>query len=142
MVIVIDLAVSRSNECYNFVFPSRLLLSWERPGQAQRSLGPFGPGTPKESEKSPQGCPAPGGPRVPKECATESEKNPKTQLRTLFGLFPDSVAHSLGTLGPPGAGHPCGLFSDSFEVPGPKGPRDLCAWPGHSQLLSFFPERQ
>ena len=49
---------------------------------------------PKESEKSPKGRPAPGSPRVPKECATESEKSPKTQLRTLFGLFSDSCCFS------------------------------------------------
>ena len=39
-------------------------LSWERPDQAQRSPGPFGPGTPKESEKSPKGCAAPRSPTV------------------------------------------------------------------------------
>ena len=41
-------------------------------------------------------------PRVPEECAPESEKSTKTQLRTLFGLFSDSGAHSSGTLGRPG----------------------------------------
>ena len=111
------------------------LLCWERPDQAQRSPGPSGPGTPKESEKSPKGCPAPGSPRVPKECATESEKSPKRVRSCVFGLFSDFVVHSLGTLGLPGAGHPFGLFSDSFGVPGPKGPGDLCAWSGRSQLL-------
>ena len=49
------------------------------PGQAQRSSGPFGPGTPKESAKSPKACPPRGSPRVPKECATESEKSPKRE---------------------------------------------------------------
>ena len=79
---------------------------WEPPDQAQRSPGPFGPGTPKESEKSPKGRPAPESPRVPKECATESEKSPKTQLRTSFwtpfglrgALFGDSGAPRGGTL--------------------------------------------
>ena len=107
---------------------------WERPDQAQRFPGPFGPGTPKESEKSPKGCPAPESPRVPKECATESEKSPKRVRSCVFGLFSDSVAHSLGTLGLPGAGHPFGLFSDSFGVPGLKGPGNLCAWSGGSQV--------
>ena len=31
------------------------------PGLAQRAPEPFGPGTPKESEKSPKGCPGASG---------------------------------------------------------------------------------
>ena len=106
---------------------TRSIMVWD-----PHDLGTLRPGTevsralrarnPKESEKSPKGCPAPGSPRVPKESATGSEKSPKTQLRTLLGLFSDSVVDSLGTLGLPGAGHPFGLFSDSFGAPGPKGP--------------------
>ena len=64
--------------------------------------GPSGPEpqkSPKRVRKGVPGPPAPGSPRVPKECAPESEKSPKTQLRTLFRLFSDSGAHSLGTLG-------------------------------------------
>ena len=76
--------------------------------------GPFGPGTPKESEKSPKWCP--GAPGSPKECASESEKSPKTQLRTLFRLFSDSGAHSLGTLGLPGAGGPGTPFRTLFGL--------------------------
>ena len=46
------------------------------------------------------------------------------------------MAHSLGTLGlpePEAPGHPFGLFSDFFGVPGPEGPGGLCARPGGSQ---------
>ena len=107
-----------------------MLQNWELPDQAQRSPGPSGP----EPRKSPKGCPAPGNPRVPKESTTESEKSPKRVRSCVFGLFSDSVADSLGTLGLPGAGHPFGLFSDSFGVLGPQGPGDLCAWPEGSQL--------
>ena len=103
--------------------PNKRPYRWEPPGRAQRSPKPFGPGTPKESEKSPKGCPAPGSPRVPKECATESEKSPKRVRSCVFDSFSDSVADSLGTLGRPRAGHPFGLFSDSpLGVPNPIAP--------------------
>ena len=67
--------------------------------------GPSGPEpqkSPKRVRKGVPGPPAPGSRRIPKECAPESEKSPKTQLRTLFGLFSDSGAHSLGILRLPG----------------------------------------
>ena len=94
-----------------------LLMGVETEGflEAQRSPGPFGPGTPKESEKSPKGCPAPGSPRVPKECATESEKSPKgvrsCKLRfwTLFGLRG-------GLFGDSGAPRGGDTLSDSFRT--------------------------
>ena len=41
------------------------------------SPGPFGPGTPEESEKSPEEVSRGGTPRVPKEWAPESQKSPK-----------------------------------------------------------------
>ena len=41
------------------------------------SPGPFGPGTPEESEKSLERVPRGRAPRVPKECAPESQKSPK-----------------------------------------------------------------
>ena len=41
------------------------------------SPGPFGPGTPEESEKSPERVPRGRAPKVPKECAPESQKSPK-----------------------------------------------------------------
>ena len=62
---------------------------------------------------------APGSPRVPKECAPESEKSPKRS----FGLFLDSFRTPGRTLwglwgspGPEAVGHPFGLFSDSFRT--------------------------
>ena len=65
---------------------------WNPPGLLQRARGPFGPGSPKESEKSPKGCPGasgpgPGGPGVPKECAPESEKSPKRVRSCVFGFL-------------------------------------------------------
>ena len=121
--------------------PAKLLTRASRPFRA-RDLGTFRPGTevsPKESEKSPKGCPGPpaagepeapkSAPRSPKRVQKESEAaffdSFRTPGRTLAGLW--------GSLGPEGPGHPFGLFSDSFGVLGPKGPGDLCARPGVSQ---------
>ena len=54
-----------------------IVLGTPRPGtEVSRALWARAPIL-KESEKSPKGCPALGSPRVPKECATESEKSPK-----------------------------------------------------------------
>ena len=80
--------------------------------------GPSRPEPRKRPKRVRKGVPCRGAPRVRHGART----SPKTQLRTLLGLFSDSVADSLGTLGLAGAGHPLGLFSDSFGVPGPKGP--------------------
>ena len=100
------------------------LKTWEPPARHRGPPGLSGPEPQTSPKRVRNGVPPRGGsPRVPKECTTESEKSPKTQLRTLFGLFSDCVAHSLRTLGLPGAGHHFGLFLDS----GPKGPgRPLC----------------
>ena len=88
---------------------------------------PFGPGTPEESEKSPEkSTPRPRPHKVPKECAPESQKSPKslvldsfrTLLRLRGALFGDSWGPGLGcsfrTLfglfrgsGPEGLGRPC-----------------------------------
>ena len=101
--------------------------------------GPSGPEpqkSPKRVHKGVPGPPAPESPKVPKECAPESEKNVKKVRSCVFGLFSDSGAYSLGTVGLPGPeapGHPFGLVSDSFGVAGPKGPGALCARPGGSQ---------
>ena len=70
----------------------------------------------KESRKSPLGRDPQSPRRVRPGVAKESEKSPKPDFRTLFGLFCDSGAHPSGTLS--------GLFSDSSGVPGPKGPGD------------------
>ena len=71
--------------------------------------------------------------------ATESEKSPKTQLRSLF--FWDSFRAPGRTLWDSGAlrgRRPGDNLSDSFGVPGPKGPGDLCARPGGSHLMPNF----
>ena len=78
-----------------------------------------------------------GSPRVPKECAPKSEKSLKRVRTCVFGLFSDSGRTLWGLWGSPGPeapGHPFGLFSDSFGVPGPNGPGAHCARPGGSQL--------
>ena len=99
------------------------VLCWEPPGLAQSARGPFGPGTPKESEKSPKGCPERGAPESPKSAPRSpkrvQKKKPeaafldsfRTPGRTLWGLW--------GCQRPEASGHPFGLFSDSFGVPGP-----------------------
>ena len=69
------------------------------PGQAQRSPKPFGPRTPKESEKSPKRCPGaePQSPqRVRHGVRKESKKSPKLLFWTLFGLRGDSFWTLLG----------------------------------------------
>ena len=73
---------------------------------------------PRRALESPKSAP-----RSPKRVKKESEAvfldSFRTPGRTLRGLL--------------GSGHPFGLFSDSFGVPGPKGPGALCARPGSSQ---------
>ena len=54
------------------------------------SPGPFGPGTPEESEKSPERAPRGRAPKVPKECAPESRKSPQRVRKSDFRLFSDS----------------------------------------------------
>ena len=63
--------------------------NWARPTQGLP--GPAGPRTPEESEKSPERVPRDRAPKVPKECAPESQKSPKrvqkSSFETLCGLF-------------------------------------------------------
>ena len=101
------------------------------------SPGPFAPGTPEESEKSPDKSTPGRGPKVPQECAPESQKSPKKESQTLtFGLFSDSFETPGRTLwallGPcPGA-----LFPDSFRtLPGfrARRPGRPCVGRGRSQ---------
>ena len=63
------------------------------------SPGPFGPGTPEESEKSTPGQGPKSAERVRPGVSKESEKSLKPDFRTLFGLFWDSGAHSFSTVG-------------------------------------------
>ena len=104
--------------------------------------GPSGPEPQKSPKRVRKGVPAPpaaGSPRSPKECAPESEKSPKTQLRTLFRLFSDSGAHSLGTLGLPGAGGrgtPLWTLFGLVWGSGPEGPGSpLCQAGGFLTLV-------
>ena len=86
-------------------------LNWEPPGQAQRSPGPFGPGTPKESEKSPKGVP-PRGPQNPQRVRHGVRKESKNAVSdsfwTLFGLR----GALFGDWGSPGRD----TLSDSFRT--------------------------
>ena len=111
---------------------------------------PSGPRTPEESEKSPERVPRGRAPKVPKECAPESQKSPKRVQNLTFGLFSDSFGTPgrtlSGLLGPcPGV-----LFRDSFRTlpgfSGPKGPGDpvwggaTCkAWRGQEETLRVCP---
>ena len=71
---------------------------WAPPGLAQSAPGPFGPGTPIESEKSLKGCPWASGPRgrVQPGVRKESKNAASDSFWTLFGLrgalFGDSGA--------------------------------------------------
>ena len=76
----------------------------------------------KESGKSTPGQGPKSAQRVRPGVSKESEKSLKSDFQTLFGLFRDSGAHSLGTFGALPRGTLSGLFSDSSGVPGPKGP--------------------
>ena len=93
------------------------------------SPGPFGPGTPEESEKTPERVPR-AGPQSPRPgVSKESESQVLDSFRTLFGLrgalFGDSGGAVRGTLS--------GLSSDSSRVPGPKGSGDPV--PGGADLI-------
>ena len=64
---------------------------------------PFGPGTPEESEESPERAALDGTPRIPKECSPESQKSPKRvresgldSFRTLLRLQGALFRHSGG----------------------------------------------
>ena len=91
----------------------------------------------KESGKSTPGQGPKSAQRVRPGVSKESEKSLKSDFRTLFGLFRDSGAHSLGTFGALPRGTLSGLFSDSSGVPGPKGPGDP-VW-GGAPFFLFAP---
>ena len=81
----------------------------------QRSPGPFGGGTPKQSEKIPKAWRlALRSPRVPKECATKSEKSPKRVRSCVFGLFFFGLWGAL--FGDSGAPWARDTLSDSFRT--------------------------
>ena len=100
--------------CFNS-FYSRL----GNPPAWHRGLpGPSGP-KPQKSPKRVQGVPAPpapGSPRVPKECAPESEKSPKTQLRALLGDSFRTRGALFGDSGAPRGRRPRDTLSDSFRT--------------------------
>ena len=75
--------------------------------------GPSGPEPQKSPKRVRKGVRPRGGPRG---CATESEKSPKKVRSCVFGLFSDSGAHSLGTLGPLRDRRPRDPLSDSFRT--------------------------
>ena len=63
-----------------------LACDWPRP--PHRVSRPFGPGTPQESEKSPERVFRGRAPKGPKECAPECRKSPKRVYpKNLFGLI-------------------------------------------------------
>ena len=73
------------------------------------------PGTPEESEKSPERVPLGSAPKVPKECAPESRKSPKRVRKSDFRLFSGSFetpGRTLWALLGPCSGV---LFPDSFR---------------------------
>ena len=88
---------------------------------------PFGPGTPEESEKSPERVQGPKSAQgVRPGVSKESEKSLQPDFRTLFGLFSfETPGRTLwALLVPCPRGTLSGLFSDSSGVLGPKGPGD------------------
>ena len=107
-----------------------------------RLPGPSGPEprkSPKRVPKSVPGHPVPGCPKVPQECALESEKSPELRFR----LFSDSGAHSFGALRPPEPEAP-GLSFGLFQGSGPeRAGRALCqakGFPSIGDNLPLFPQ--
>ena len=102
------------------------------------SPGPFGPGTPEESGKSPESARGRAA-KVPKECAPESQKSPKRvsnltfrlSLRTLLRLRGALFRHFCG----PALGHSLGTLFGLFRASGPEGPGRPCVGRGRSQVL-------
>ena len=80
------------------------------------SPGPFRPRTPEESEKSPERVPRGRAPKVPKECAPESQKSPKRVRKSGFRLFSDSFETPGRTLSALLGPCPGVLFPDSFRT--------------------------
>ena len=110
------------------------------PHRVSRALRAQNPGrVRKESGKSTPGQGPKSAQRVRPGVSKESEKSLKSDFRTLFGLFRDSGAHSLGTFGTLPRGTLSGLFSDSSGVPGPKGPGDPVWGGADRKTFSKFP---
>ena len=114
--------------------------SFRTPPAWHRGLpGPSGLEPQKSPKRVQKGVPAPpvlGSPRVPKECATSPirvQKESEDEFLDSFRTPWCTLCRLWGHPGPEAPGHPFVLFSDSFGVPGPKGPGDLCARPGGSQ---------
>ena len=82
----------------------------------------------KSPKRVPKEYPRDRAPKVPKECAPESQKSPKRVQNLTFGLFSDSFGTPgrtlSGLLGPLPRGTLSGLFSDSSGFLGPKRPGD------------------
>ena len=107
------------------------------------SPGPFGPGTPEESEKSPERVPRGRAPKVPKECAPKSQKSLKRVRKSGFTLFSDSFETPGRTLWAFLGTCPGVLFPDSFRtLPGFRARRareTLCGAGPIATLFSFSP---
>ena len=73
-------------------------LPCDRPRPTQGLPGPSGPEPPEESEMSPERVPRYRAPKVPKECAPESQKSPKRVRKSGFRLFSDSFETAGATL--------------------------------------------
>ena len=80
------------------------------------SPGPEKPGTPEESEKSPERVPWRRTPRVPEGCAPESQKSPKRVRKSGFGLFSDSFATPGALFGDSGGPAPGDSFGTLFGL--------------------------
>ena len=107
------------------------------------SPGPFGPGTPEESEKSPERVPRAGpqkcrksAPRSLKRVRKESESQVLDSGRTLLRLRDALFRHFWG----PAPGYSFRTLFRLFRDSGPEGPRRPCVGRGRSQYLSpiFF----
>ena len=86
---------------------------------------PLGPKPPKKSKRSLPGPPAPGPSRESGKVSSlekVSKRSRKTFLETFSRLSGGPRARGSGR-----------LFSDSFRVSGPEGPRDACKWSTGSQ---------
>ena len=82
--------------------------------------GPFGPENPgrvrKESRKSTPGQGPKSPERVRPGVPKKSEKSPKPDFCTLFGLFWDSGAHSFGDFWAPAPGYSFGTLFGLFRA--------------------------
>ena len=91
------------------------------------------PRTPEESEKSPERVPRGRAPKVPKECAPESQKSPKRVQKSGFRLFSGSFGTPGRTLSALLGPCPGVLFRDSSGVLRPEGPGRPCVGRGQLQ---------